>query len=251
MIDSYKNIERLRYRINKDLLMICAKIKKNSDEQRIMFFDECFSAVASSLAALFFTQATFEPLKDFLQFLYHIIFQKSLSASVLGIITANLSFFILLVISVQINNILISMKRRKRNRGPEGIDTIDYIKEFDNIACDSIIVSIEYKDMFEATTNNDEKTLYFLESVHYLETASVITAKLCSNSNNIKCSGNIYGVDVYRVHNITGVMAELWGSMFSQIMTLALDENDKNKVKEKMTEIEKRLNCIDTLLTSG
>ena len=47
--------------------------------------------------------------------LYHNIFQKSLSASVLSIIAAILSFIILLVISVQINKILISIKRRKRN----------------------------------------------------------------------------------------------------------------------------------------
>lgn len=245
MIDSYKNIERLRYRINKDLLMICADIKESTDEQRIMFFDECFSAVASSLAALFFTQATFESLKDFLQFLYHSIFQKSLSASVLSIIAAILSFTILLVISVQINKIMIGIKRRKRNRGPEGIDTIDYIKEFDNIACDSIIVSIEYKNMFGTTTNDDEKTLYFFESMHYLETASVITEKLCSNSNNIKSSKSVYGVDVYRVHNITAVMIDLWNFMFSQTMNLALDENDKNRVQAKLTEIKKRLNNIN------
>lgn len=47
MIDSYKNIERLRYRINKDLLAIYDDIKKNNDEQRIMFIDECFETVSS------------------------------------------------------------------------------------------------------------------------------------------------------------------------------------------------------------
>lgn len=54
MIDSYKNIERLRYRINKDLLAIYDDIKKNNDEQRIMFIDECFQHSHRHLHRYFF-----------------------------------------------------------------------------------------------------------------------------------------------------------------------------------------------------
>lgn len=244
MIDSYKNIERLRYRINKDLLALCADIKKNNEEQRIMFIDECFSVVASSIAGLFLTQTTFEPLKEFLQFISTFLFEKSIPIFVISVISAVLCIIILLFVSLQINKILIAIKRWKSIKGPEGIDTTDYIKEFDNIACDSVIVSMEYKDMFFSTLDINEKTLYYLEAVHYLETASLITEKLCADVKNIKTSKNVWGVDVYRIHNMKAVMSEVWECLYDQITNLALDENDINAVKTNFSEIRDRVNSI-------
>lgn len=244
MIDSYKNIERLRYRINKDLLAICDDIKKNNDEQRIMFIDECFSAFASSFASLFFSQVTFEPIKELLQILCKFFFKKTMPSLVITVITAVLCIIILIFVSVQINNILIYMKKRKRNKGPEGADTIDYVKEFDNIACDSVIVSIEYKEMYMSTHCEDEKTLYYLEIVHYLETASVIIEKLCADMRNIKSSKNVLGVDVYRVHNIKAVITDLCKFVEQERTNLALGGDDKNEIQKHLEIIKNRLDSI-------
>lgn len=244
MIDSYKNIERLRYRINKDLLAICADIKKSNEEQRILYIDECFSAVASSVAALFFSQSTFEPLKDFLQFAYELYFDKKPSALSISFIASFICMAVLIYGSFCLNRLLIKWKRKKNNRGPEGVDTTDYVKEFDNIACDSVFVSIEYKDLYLSTGNINEKTLYFLEAMHYLETASLITEKLCTNLKYIKSPQNVLGVDVYRIRNMKTVMSGLCSFMEREIKKLALGENDKNEVTKNLKEIKKAIDKI-------
>ena len=246
MIDSYKNIERLRYRINKDLLAICADIKKGSEEQRIMYIDECFSAVASSIAALLFSQSTFEPLKDFLYFTYEFYFDRKPTALAISFITSVMCMAVLIYGSFCLNRLLIKWRRRKNNCGPEGIDTTDYVKEFDNIACDSVFVAIEYKDLYLSTKNIGEKTLYYLEAMHYLKTAGLITERLCANIKNIKSPKNVLGVDNYRIRNMKTVMSGLQSFMNQELNNLALDRNDKNDVQKNLKEIKESIDRVNT-----
>lgn len=241
MIDSYKNIERLRYRLNKDLLAIYEDIKKDNTEQRVMFIDECFSAVASSFAALFFSQSTFEPMRKILRQIYELWKGETASEEFGAILTSVLSVVLLIFISVQINKLLLALKRRKRNKGPEGRDTIDYIKEFDNIACDSIFAAIEYKKLYFVTKDVNEKTLYYLETVHYLETASIITKKLCFNQLNIKSSNNVLGVDIYRIHNLKSIMITICKFLKDENEKLALDFEDKKEIKKQLKSVEKEI----------
>ena len=244
MIDSYKNIERLRYRLNKDLLAIYDDIKKDSEEQRVMFVDECFSAVASSFAALFFTQSTFEPIREVLRQIYELWNGETAPEGFGGILTGILSAILLIFISVLINKILLDLKKRKRNKGPEGRDTTDYIKEFDNIACDSIFAAIEYKKLYFSTKDVNEKTLYYLETIHYLETASIITKKLCSNSKNIKSSKNVHGVDIYRIHNLKSIMSIICKFLEDERLRISLDDEDRKELAKQIEKLEIEMDKI-------
>lgn len=209
LIDSYKNIERLRYRINKDLWSICSEVEKSNKEQMILFVDDCFSAITSSIAAFFFSQETYNILTILLEYVWEKIFKKSVSYLTIRIISIVLCVIILIICAISINRFLIFIRRIKKINTIEGIDTNDYVKEFDNIACDSVFVALEYKEVFQKAEESNEKILYFLEAVHYLETAVSITKKLIDNRNNIKTSTNAVGVDAYRIRNIKDVMKDL------------------------------------------
>lgn len=244
MIDSYKNIERLRYRINKDILAIYADIKKNNEEQRIIFIEECFSAIVSSMVGLLLSKESFVPLKNILHVFFELVFSCTLPTYVSSFVALFLCILLLLLVAVGTNKILLFLKKKKRQSGMEGVDTTDYIKEFDNIACDSVFVSIEYKDRFLETKSLHEKTLYYLESVHYLETASTIITKLCADPQNIKSSKNVLGVDVYRVHNMKAVMKELCNFLEKERQILALSDVDKNEVQKHLKKINEQLDSI-------
>lgn len=244
MIDSYKNIERLRYRINKDILAIYADIKKNNKEQRIIFIEECFSAIVSSMIGLFLSKESFAPLKNILHAFLKLVFCCTIPVYISSFLALFLCIILLFLAAVGTYKILLFLKKKKRESGIEGIDETDYVKEFDNIACDSVFVSIEYKDRFSETKNLHEKTLYYLESVHYLETASTIITKLCANPQNIKSSTNVLGVDVYRVHNMKAVMKELCEFLEKERQILALSDVDKNEVQKHLKKINEQLNSI-------
>lgn len=244
MIDSYKNVERLRYRMNRDIVTLYSDIKKTNNEQRALFVEECFSAVASSIAALFLTQELFLPFKTYISQLGNSFFNKTIPEGILNIIALVISMALLIFVAVFINWIILKIKKGKEKREPEGIDTIDHIKEFDNIACDSVFVAIDYKNAFLGTNDDNVKTLLFFEIVHYLKTACDITKKLCENEGNIKSPSNITGVDLYRIHNIKDVMNDLYVFIASKEDDIYITPEDKDTLKKQLDGIKGQLNKL-------
>jgi hypothetical protein len=247
MIDSYKNVERLRYRIYKDLVSLSKDIRRDNEEQSIVFRDECFCALASAIAALSFSNATFDSLNDFIGCIFKGLFKKNAPEFLTSIITASIGIVMVLGIAIPLNKFLVWKKIKKRNRHPEGKDTTDYIKEFDNIACDSVIVALEYKELYYGTKDGKERTLYYLETLHYLDSGTVILDKLCSDSANIrKPEDNELGVDIFRIHNMKDVMTELYDFLEHERRgnNLVLSDDDKNGIRKNMEKICKRLDAI-------
>lgn len=245
VIDSYKNIERLRYRIHNDLVMLGEEIKNNTNEQNSIFIEECFSAIASTIAALFLAEGTFDPLKNLLLAIGKKILGHSIPEVVISIVAMVLCMLFLLLLSVQINKILLKLKKKKRVKRIEGHDTTDYVKEFDNIACDSIFVSLEYRYAYEDSDKPNEKILFFIEVVHYLETAVDKTVKLCENSNNLRTSQNVKGVDVFRVHSIKTVMLDLCVFLNQEINKISMESYDKAALQKRIEKINVRINSIN------
>lgn len=244
MMDSYKNTERLRYRINQDLTEIVDNVEKRNIEQHNIFVDECFSAIASTLAALFLTQSTFEPLKNGFQKILLLFIDDKVASILSIIITVLLSLFIMIIASIGINKALVTIKRRKQEKGAEGRDTKNYIKEFDNIACDSILVSLQYMTIFAELTNLNEQTLYYLEIMHYLEVACETTEKLCDDRKNIRSAGNIFGVYSYRVNNVLKIMNELIAFLKQEVNCIALTNDEKEQIKSQLGNIDIRIQRI-------
>lgn len=245
MIDSYKNIERLRYRINKDIVSIYRDIKEYRSEQNLKLIDEHFAAIVSSMAALFLTQETFCPLKMQISRICILIFGYQIPNYFVDTIALIIGVILLLIIAYIINICINQIKRLKKRKKPEGVDTIDYVKEFDNIACDSIFVSIEYRDAYYNTNDKNEQKLFLFEIIHCLESACEITKKLCGDKNNIKNSNNVVGVDVYRIHNIKDIMCDLYEFINTEMGKICIDELDMYVLEKKLNEIQRNLKCID------
>lgn len=99
------------------------------------------------------------------------------------------------------------LQRRIHETAPTMRDSIEIQKDFDNIACDSIIVAKEFQEEFIASENNLKKFYYF-EVLHYIETASEKTQKLVENRNCIRSADNEFGVDIFRIRNAVKLMEE-------------------------------------------
>ncbi len=241
MIDSYKNIERLRYRIKRDVENLYAEIKKSIYEQRINLVEDCFSAIVSSVVALFFSERIMPFLNDYLREIGKIIFKRMIPEAVIIIVSLLISIIVILLVANGLYFTLLSIRRKKKNSEPEGYNYVDYVKEFDNIACDSIFVSVEYKRTFLSTNDDNERAFLFFEIVHCLESAATITIKLCENPNNIKSSQNVIGVDIYRIHNLKAIMIGLYSFITNKFSEINISKSDK-------PALEKQLQSIDELL---
>ena len=244
MIDTYKNTERLRYRLNKDILNLYDEIKKENDKRSVTFIDEFFSTIASSVSGLFASQEAFIPLRDSLRNLERKVLKYQFPEIIISAISIALCVLIFLIIYVLIYSGLKKFKNKNSVNKPEGKDYTDYIKEFDNIACDSIFVAIEYTEVFLSTVNQNEKEMYFFEAIHYLETASILTKMLCQEKKNLKTSRNCMGVDIYRVRNINEVMRNLSKNLGENINDLNLIDYDKTSIENKINSINNSIDYI-------
>lgn len=247
MIDSYKNIERLRYRINLELNGIKESIDRNSstwfEEMKI----QISSAVISALMAGAITTSEFSSVKGHIISLLSIVIKYNSINSILGWLFSVVFFIILFVLIYEIfdylaNNITKHLKRYKVNRQVK----IDYQKEFDNIACDSIFVAIEYRKEYQNSqnTNDNLKTFYFYEIIHYLETACIITRNLCLYKDEyIKLNDKIAtGVEIYRIHNMVNLIDELLRFANNQKDIINITPNDKLMVINKIVNIQNIMN---------
>lgn len=236
MIDSFKNFERFRYKINIDIDKKCTDIKKTIEDNHLMLLDETYSIVASFVASYFFSSTAISPFKDYLKECLNSNGNDWISISI-DLIAGLLGIIVILLLSIAVYKIVLKIRKKRKICGPEGIDGTDYVKKFDNIACDSIIVSLEYLEKYRETQNPEEKTLYFFESLHYLEQASEITDILSQDKNNIKSDTNVRGVYTFRINNIC--------SMIQNINSALGEESSKEPICGVSKEIEKVLNDIN------
>lgn len=241
LIDSFKNIERLRYRLNSDLSEIKEHINKNSD----MWYEEMIlqisSAIISAMAAGAITNGEFSNVKGFIENLIGKLIHFDILKSILGWGITLLFFIGIYVLFFVIAKILIKrIKYVKKNNGLNEQLKVDYQKEFDNIACDSIFVAYEYKTAYENPKLKDKnlKTFYFCEILHYLETACFITRDLCKHKSLfIKCGGRKEGVDLYRIYNMVDLMNEILSFLESEKGNILLDESFKEKLDKQIDGI--------------
>ncbi len=246
MIDSYKNVERLRYRLHLDLKEIKRSLNKDSTEWFEKMAAQIPSAIISAICASAITNTSFEIVFQVLVCFFQ-SFLNDILANIISWVVAIVSFLIIYILFFIIVRCFVAIFKRICNAHKiHEQERIDFQKEFDNIACDSVIVAFEYKNEYEQEDNIDLKEFYYFEVLHYLETACNVTMDLCKNKSYIRSSDAVGGVEQYRIYNII--------SLFNNLLLFL--ENEKEiydvdvRIAEKIDDIHKGVEKIEKLIDS-
>lgn len=245
MIESFKNFERLRYRLSNDMREIASSTKRNSNNAKNQVSNTIFATVFTS----FVTEIAFKHDGNG----YEI--GKVLILLILFILVYIISYALYNYIYKALSNLWDAEKVHKLERGPHKIIQIQ--KDFDNIACDSVLVAKSYIDTYNSLQNNSSnqnlKIFYYYEVMHYLDTAAEKTEELLFYKEEcIRTMRTALGVDIYRIRNLTNIMEEIQTFLdqeYHNICNNNVPEKDAieyqyNQIKHKVNDIEDGLNSI-------
>lgn len=238
MIDSFKNFERLRYRLSNDMREIASCTSGNADDVKGQISNTIFATIFSA----FITEIA---LKD-----------NGNEYNICMLVFQIFIFCIVYIVSYIAYNYLyniISSARKKRKVNKLDTSTTKMIqiqKDFDNIACDSILVAKSYIDAFNSLSNNAStqslKTFYFYEVMHYLDTASEKTKELVEFKNEcIRTLQTASGVDIYRVVNLKNIMREINMFLNNELNNICNGNPDKQAIQYQYNQIKDKLNYIE------
>lgn len=208
MINSFKNFERLRYRISNDIKNLVVDNKSSNDNMREEISNTIFATIFST-------------------FITEIVFGSSTETIEWCKIAIMIPVFIIVYVGSYLlynfahSKLVPFLGRRKLQIVDKSMDAMIQIqKDFDNIACDSILVAREFKSAFEKQKENEEEgdieqdknlnAFYLFETMHYLGTACEKTKDLVKNKQKcIRTLDEAEGVDIFRVKNIISIMQEV------------------------------------------
>lgn len=241
MVDSFKNFERLRYRLSNDMREISLDTKGNANEIKGQISNTIFATIFSA-------------------FITEIAFNNNSAEYNLGMISLQILIFCFIYIASYIiynylYNILITeWHKRKVNKIDNSEATIRQIqKDFDNIACDSILVAKGYLDAFNAlpniSPNKSIKTFYFYEVMHYLNTACEKTRDLVQNKSEcIRTINTASGVDIFRVSNLLNIIKEVDIFLDVNFKTICNGNPQLQAIQHQYEQIKKKIEFIENHL---
>lgn len=245
MINSFKNFERLRYRISNDIKELVTDSKSNSDNMK----EELSNTIFATVFSAFVTEIAFNTGSDPIDWCS--IIKMIAIFILLYIVSYGLySFFQLRIIAF--------LKERKLNVVDKSMDAMIKIqKDFDNIACDSILVARNFKleyqrlkdsenSLEDIESNKNLKVFCYFEIMHYLMTACEKTKALVKNKEKcIKTLDESEGVDTFRVINILDIMQEL-DDFLDNNLEIIQDYNDQGEaIKYQHQQIKSLIQSIN------
>ena len=254
MIDSFKNFERLRYRLNYDLNEIRKSIDQNYNAKYEEILVQIPSAIISAMAAGVITESSLNIAKENIIISLAKIIPNQVMCDILGwglLLLLCFSLYIIFFFCMSCALKRVTAYKKKHNIVEQ--DKLNYQKEFDNIACDSIFVAFEYQKEYEKVNSkkNNLKTFYYFEMLHYLEKACFTTYDLCLYKGKyVKINGNPEGVELYRIYNMIFLMEDLIKYLKSRNETLYIDREYIKQINGSITRLEKKVVDIRTLLGS-
>lgn len=136
-----------------------------------------------------------------------------------------------------------ALQRKIHETNPTMRDSIEIQKDFDNIACDSIIVAKEFQEEFIASKDNLKKFYYF-EVLHYIEVASEKTKKLVENKSCIRSADNEFGVDIFRIKNAVELMEESMAFLNDNFENVCKNDKDKKLIEFRLKQVCKLIEKI-------
>lgn len=245
MINSFKNFERLRYRISNDIKELVTDSKSNSDNMK----EELSNTIFATVFSAFVTEVAFNTVSDPIDW-----------CSIIKMIAI---FIFLYIVSYGLYSffhprIIAFLKERKLNVVDKSMDAMIKIqKDFDNIACDSILVARNFKleyqrlkdsenSLEDIESNKSLKVFYYFEIMHYLMTACEKTKALVKNKEKcIKTLDESEGVDTFRVINILNIMQEL-DDFLDNNLEIIQDYNDQEEaIKYQHQQIKSLIQSIN------
>lgn len=243
MIESFKNIERLRYRLSSDMEKMLSENKVKTEDMKEQISNTIFAAIFSA----FITEVALGGNEE----------NYAIGIDIAIIMLKILIFIIIYILSYKAYNFLRIKgnkwsELRKLNSVDTGKESMTQIqKDFDNIACDSILVAREYKNLFEDLTNNAEnknlRTFYYYEVLHYLSTACKKTVDLVENKEKcVRTSQKAKGVDEYRIINIKDIMEEIRDFLQSEFANICGGTIFEEDIKYQFEQITKEIEYVKT-----
>lgn len=173
----HKNLELLRFYLNKDIQSIDRKLTSNNDGILGYFI----ASLVDILIVVLFDDGIKEFLKG--QFSDNIKAQIFIRC---GIIAALILIFLLVTWIVK--TIRAGLRQRNIIEGRnlyEGneADDVDQrlIDRFDNVACDGLLVCQDYRQRYSDETDPNIKNFYLFEIIHYLKKADDIFSVIYHN----------------------------------------------------------------------
>lgn len=199
--NNHKNFELFRFYLSRDISKLDKKIEKQNNE--------IIGYVLASLVDVMIVM----------------IFQEYLSKQ--EIIVRICSVFILLVLFILISwstKIIVSFVQiRSRESGiEEYVDREkrqERIDEFDNIACDGLLICENYIEKYKQTSIDYLREFFLYEVVHHMTKAVSVFDDVYNNRDNYISSKKSELIDVYRANNFMD---------FSKAVMLFLNEEAAN-----------------------
>lgn len=136
-----------------------------------------------------------------------------------------------------------ALQRRIHETNPTMRDSIEIQKDFDNIACDSIIVAKEFQEEFIVSKDNLKKFYYF-EVLHYIEAASEKTKRLVENKSCIRSADNEFGVDIFRIKNAVKLMEESIEFLNDNFENVCKNDKDEKLIDFRLKQVCKSIEEI-------
>lgn len=181
--NSHKNLELLRYYLNRDLTRIDQNIQNSSNELLGYFIA---SLVDMSVVVLF---------SDLLS-------GKGVCFKLLAVFTLIVLFVIVSKVSNKVAN-WISTRRKESGREEYLMDAAKQaiIDGFDNIACDALLICEEYMQRYVAAEKEHIKNFYLYEIIHHLTKSVDLFNEIDSHHDWYISSQDSELIDSYRVNN--------------------------------------------------
>lgn len=237
MIDSFKNIERLRYRLSNDMLKIANDNNEKSSDIKGQISNTIFATVFSA----FITEVAFrEP---------EVIYDWR---TVIKLVLVFVGIYILSYITYNFlySHIIAFWKERKIHTVKTGMKVMIQIqKDFDNIACDSVLMARSYRNAFRDLPNNSEyktlRTFYYYEILHYIDVACDKTQDLINYKQYcIRTTDKAVGVDLFRVINIKNMIQELNTFLQQKFDEICYDNSQTEAIMYQYNETKKKIEFI-------
>lgn len=188
----YKNLELLRFYVSKDIKRIDSKMQSNESELLGYFL----ASLVDLLIVVFFDDLLSQVISRTCNPIFQIFIKICLIIS--------FGFLFVTIVFVTKNIRENKIKKRKiigKNVYIVSEDKQEVIDDFDNIACDGLLICQNYIIRYKEEKEDYIKSFYLYEIIHHIGKATDICNKIYTNQSLYISSKNHQLLDAYRVNN--------------------------------------------------
>lgn len=221
MMSNYKNFDRLNYKLYTAQIDLLERELEKSHQLEKSVFSGIVSSTVSIISASKFAD------------------KFSLPVQILIIIASYLIFYFLAYFVIYKAVDWIMNENKIHGSTWDDRAKIKICKDFDKIACHSLIMSQSYKECIDSVADKNLKELYLYEMIHYLEVAIRYTGNLINAERKCVNDGDLgYGVDKCRVVNVMNIMKDVITIIKGYEINIITNDHMSTKIKRMDAKIE-------------